>query len=93
MFVQTLNESLNAYLTAGGSASDLPAFVEWVTKNPPSEKVGPKEGTITHEIFAYCLAHKGEPRKDIVTALVAKGLNPYTVMTQYQRFLKTQTQK
>jgi hypothetical protein len=91
MFVQTLNESLNAYtLTLKGQDPTLAGFVEWVVKNPPSEKVGPKEGTVTRRIFDYCDANKDATRKDVIASLVGQGLNPYTVMTQYQKWIATQ---
>lgn len=91
MFVQTLNESLNAYtVSLAGETPTLAGYVEWVAKNPPSEKVGPKEGTVTRRIFDYCDSHKDAPRKDVIASLVGLGLNPYTVMTQYQKWTATQ---
>lgn len=91
MFVTHLNNLFNQYTTHCNGTNPpttptLTGFVTYCVNNPPPNTGNPRVGTVTHHIFTYCNNNPTLTRKQVVTNLVTQGYNPYTVVTQYQRW-------
>lgn len=95
-FVRALESQVAAFVQAqklSKVSDDLALFVAWSQANPPAEKVSaPAAESATGKVWSYCdaLVKENKPlvRKAVIDALVAQGLNPATVSTQYQRWTK-----